>query len=124
MIRLDIDRQQKGSGMARNVFLVFSEPVPGHEDAYHEWYTGTHLAEVAATEGFVAAQRFRLCDLADAALAPQRFLAIYEFEGDPEQAEAALAAGQPARVSVPDAMAPSRSRWWFEAISERVESAS
>ena len=41
----------------KNLLLVLSSPASGREDEYHEWYTETHLEEVVATPGFVAAQR-------------------------------------------------------------------
>lgn len=105
------------------MLIVLSEPVPGREDEYNDWYTDTHLAEVVATPGFVAAQRFVLADVDGNEGAPHGYVAIYEVEGDVRAAQAALAAGKDARVPVPDAMAPARQRWWFTAVSERVEAA-
>jgi len=39
-------------------FLVFSNPVAGHEDEYNKWYNAQHAPDVVAVPGFVSAQRF------------------------------------------------------------------
>src|ERR1700694_4955907 len=39
-------------------FLVFSNPVAGHEEEYNKWYTQQHAQDVVAIPGFVTAQRF------------------------------------------------------------------
>lgn len=39
-------------------FLVFSNPVEGHEDEYNKWYDGQHAADVVSIPGFVTAQRY------------------------------------------------------------------
>lgn len=103
----------------KNILLVLSDAVPGDEDKYNEWYTGTHLGEVVQTPGFVAAQRFRFV-VAGGDGPPNSNLAIYEVEGDIEEAKAALNAGRAHRVPVPDAMSSDRRSWWFESITDRV----
>lgn len=103
----------------KNLLLVFSDPVPGGEEEYNEWYTATHLSEVAATPGFVAAQRFRFVS-ASGQEPSHGYLAIYEVDGDIEAARAALAEGRQHRVRVPDAMAAERASWWFTSVSARV----
>ena len=67
------------------VYVVYSGPVAGCEDAYNDWYSNVHLADVLAVPGFVSAQRFRVADPA-AADAPQlRYLALYTMRtADPE----------------------------------------
>jgi hypothetical protein len=107
----------------KNLLLVFSEPAPGGEDEYNEWYTQTHLGEVVATPGFVAAQRFRFVST-NGEEPSQGYIAIYEVDGDIDAAKAALAEGRRHRVPVPDAMAAKRTSWWFTSISERVVDAS
>lgn len=46
--------------MATHIFDVHSNPVPGREDEYNDWYTNQHLSDVLASPGFVAAQRFEV----------------------------------------------------------------
>jgi hypothetical protein len=100
----------------KNVLIVLTDPVPGQEDEYNEWYTGTHLREVVSTPGFVAAQRFKLVH----GNSPHSYLAIYEVDGDLEAAKASLAAGRAHRVPTPDAMAVERESWWFSSVSDRA----
>jgi hypothetical protein len=70
--------------MAKHLFLVFTTPRPGQDEAYNSWYNGQHLDDVLRSKGFVAAQRF--------SVAPQfgapdilPYLAIYEIETDDAQ---------------------------------------
>ena len=63
-------------------YVVFTEPKPGQDDAYNDWYDNVHLAEVIAVDGFVAAQRFKLVDLPHNTLPASRYMAIYEIEAD------------------------------------------
>lgn len=46
--------------MRRFKMLVFSQPFPGREDEFNEWYTGRHLGDICALPGFTSAQRFAL----------------------------------------------------------------
>jgi hypothetical protein len=125
--------------MPRQILLVFSNPKPGREDEYDDWYTNHHLAEILAIEGFHRAQRFRLAGAArmtrDTADAPWSRLAIYEVEEDAieradaalyalartERAEALEAGRTPALVMSPSMESDLRT-WWFESISD-VQSA-
>jgi hypothetical protein len=70
--------------MARHVLLVLSNPAAGCDDEFNDWYTNEHLPDVLAVDGFVAAQRFRLCEtqLQPGRPAPHRYLAVYEIEAD------------------------------------------
>jgi hypothetical protein len=65
-------------GMPKGILYVESRPTsPEQEAEYHKWYNDTHLAEVVAVPGFVAARRYT----------PVRedggpFVAIYDVEAD------------------------------------------
>jgi len=65
--------------MADYRMIVLTRPVEGREDEYNKWYSDIHLPEVLMTEGFVAAQRFKLVDGQDG---PAPYLAIYEVVSD------------------------------------------
>jgi hypothetical protein len=82
--------------------MVATNPTPGRDDEYNDWYTNRHLAEILAmVDGCVAAQRFRVVDPADG---PHRYLAFYEFEADsPQAVHAALAKAGPA-LAMTDAL--------------------
>lgn len=83
--------------------IVLSNAADGRDDEFNDWYDNVHLGEVLALGPFTAAQRFRL---APEQISPQqhRYLAIYEFEGSPEDATAALRAGA-AGFAMSDALA-------------------
>lgn len=71
--------------MARHLFLVFTTPQPGQDEAYNSWYDDQHLDDVLRSKGFVAAQRFRVAAQFGAPdILP--YLAIYEIESDDPQA--------------------------------------
>jgi hypothetical protein len=75
-------------------FVVLSNPVPGHEAEYNQWYDTQHIYDLLHIEGFVAAQRFILSDAQlapkDTVLTPEQFKAkhpdrymiIWEIETD------------------------------------------
>jgi hypothetical protein len=109
--------------MAEARLIVLSNPIEGREDEYNHWYTGTHLEDVLAVEGFHAAQRFRFSPGRMSKDAPHRYLAIYEIEdGKRKQAEdAVIAASRTDAMSISGALEWPATAWWFEAISERVE---
>jgi hypothetical protein len=50
---------------------------PAREDEYNEWYSQTHLPEIRAVPGFVAARRYKVHNGADPS-----YLAIYEIDAD------------------------------------------
>src|SRR5690242_6674580 len=68
--------------MAKHVFVVLTNPIDGQEDAYNDWYSNTHLADVLKIPGIIAAQRFKLSDVQRDAVLPFRYLALYEVETD------------------------------------------
>ncbi len=82
-----------GSGQP-SLYIVRSNPVPGREAEYDDWYTRRRLPEILAVPGFASAQRFVLSPVArDPRMPPSRYshLAIYKISGDPGQAFQALA---------------------------------
>jgi len=52
--------------MPKGLMVVQSRPSdPEREDEYNEWYSHTHLPEIRAVPGFVAARRYKLHNGAD-----------------------------------------------------------
>ncbi len=73
-----------------HLFLVFSNPVPGREVQYHEWYE-RHVRDLVQVPGFVSARRFALRDDRGQRRSEHyRHLVVYELEGDSDDAMAAL----------------------------------
>lgn len=66
--------------MDKYTYVVLSNPKPGQEETYNQWYTEQHLQDVLAIPGFTAAQRFQVSD--DSAAVAHRYVALYEIESD------------------------------------------
>jgi hypothetical protein len=79
--------------MTGDLFLVFSNPTPGKESTYIDWYENTHLSDVLKVPGVVAAQRYSIAPMkipeaegTPTPAAPEhRFLAVYELDRDPDE---------------------------------------
>src|SRR5215468_1280424 len=103
--------------MGRFVFVVQTEPVPGRDREYNQWYDEIHLKDVCAFPGFVGARRFRLVE----GDAKTRYLALYELEtDDPQRDLAALtAAAGRERMRMTDALdLPRATTALFEQIAD------
>ncbi len=106
--------------MSNSVLVVLTNPVAGKEDEYNAWYSDIHLREVVDIPGFVSAQRFKLADAQMGPAGDHRYLAVYEVEGDPADALAALKAARP-DLQMSDALDMSTtSARMFTALTERV----
>jgi len=57
--------------------LVWSEPHPGQEEIYNDWYDNVHLAEVCAIHEFVGAKRFKFEGVGPT---PREYLAVYDIQ--------------------------------------------
>ncbi len=64
------------------VYVVRSGPVAGGDEAYNDWYTNVHLADVLAVPGFISAQRFRIADPAAPDAPDPGYLALYTMRTD------------------------------------------
>ena len=49
--------------MARYIMMAFTNPIPGKEDAYNEWYNSCHVPDLLTVPGLVAAQRYKAADV-------------------------------------------------------------
>jgi hypothetical protein len=64
-------------------YIVQTNPKPGMEDEYNDWYSNQHIQDVTRIPGFVAAQRFQWVPKNPSEEAPRyRYLAIYDIETD------------------------------------------
>ena len=84
--------------------VVLTDPAPGREDAYNDWYSNRHLGDILRIPGFCAAQRFRKkMDMAGEI--KQQYLAIYEMNvAGPEAAGEAAAALSTTEMEMSDAL--------------------
>jgi hypothetical protein len=102
-------------------FLVFTNPIDGMDVEYNQWYDAVHLGEVIAVPGFIAAERYRCCPTAEAAL-DHAYLAIYEFEADdPVSTLAELTArARDGRIDMTPVLAPDIETRLYEVITPRI----
>jgi len=70
--------------MASYRLVVLSNPTPGREDEYNDWYNNQHLGEVLLVPGITTARRFKLRTdtLAPEVKPAHNYLAIYEIEAN------------------------------------------
>jgi hypothetical protein len=68
--------------MGTNLMLVFSNPAEGKEAEFNTWYEGTHIPEMLGTPGVVAARRYEVAQPEGMPVPPQKYLAVYEMDGD------------------------------------------
>lgn len=90
--------------MQTTSLLVYTNPAPGRDAEFNDWYDNTHLPQILALPMVVSAQRFRLSptgvdgtaagSLVDtSAPLPHEYLAVYEVTGDPTDAILAITNG-------------------------------
>ena len=73
-------------GENRFTYLVFANPLPGHEAEFNDWYLNQHLGDLMQLDGWVGAQRFRL----NGAITPrptaggyaQGYVVLWDLEGE------------------------------------------
>ena len=65
----------------KHLCLVLTEPVPGKEAQFDDYYENLHLDEVLTSTGWKSAQRFVLKDQVGREC-PLSYLALYEVDAD------------------------------------------
>lgn len=109
--------------MAKYQFIGFTNPVPGREDEYNEWYTNTHVHDVLKIPGIVSAQRYKLAEhQRSPGPHPYKYLAIYECETDDVRniiAELKARSGT-SEMPISDAMDSERLMYFFEPMTDVI----
>jgi hypothetical protein len=72
-----------------HLFLVYINWQPERRAEFETWYD-THVQDILRLPGFKSAQRFEYHETPGRDLAERRHLVVYEIEGDPTTALAAL----------------------------------
>lgn len=114
--------------MAVTIQLMFSNPVEGKEDEYNEWYDNVHVPELLAMPGMRSAQRFAVREAgANHSTAPgpvQRYLLVYEIEGDVEAVMGRIgAAAQAGELHMSDSLdLQSMNMSFWSPVGPKVES--
>jgi hypothetical protein len=89
-------------GQERYVYLVMSDPLPGHEFDFNDGYQNTHMGDLVQLPGWIGAQRFRLVQVTPRTTRPlfrRGYLIIWDQEGDDlgkiqSESRAAIAGGK------------------------------
>ena len=65
-------------------FMVYSNPVPGREKEFIDWYNGQHTHDLLQIEGVVAAQFFKLSEpqYRPGQPHPYQYMVIWEIDSD------------------------------------------
>jgi hypothetical protein len=101
-------------------FVVFSNPAPGREDEYNDWYDGVHIGDVVAVPGFTSAKRFRLVPGREE-MPDHRYLAIYDISSDDIDATRGdlMARAGDGRMPISEALGEVRT-FLFEAMPDKA----
>lgn len=108
--------------------LVQTNPKPGREDEFNEWYSTRHVYDLLRVPGIVSVQRYRVTanrrvdgNGYEDMPGPFQYLAVYEIEGDPADIlkgiEQARSAGQ---IPWSDALDPAFSAYFYEPIGDKI----
>jgi len=104
-------------------FVVLTNPVPGKDAEYNDWYTNTHLHDLVKIPGIKSAQRFKIAPQS-AKGATHQYLALYEIETDDlDSVQNAIlkASGTSAMVISPAMDQKSADAQYFEEITQKVK---
>ncbi|NGP09492.1 hypothetical protein G6038_29310 [Rhodococcus sp. 14C212] len=80
----------------KHVWVVQTECVPGREEEFNKWYDEQHVPDVLAVPGIKSVQRYQLAP-PDENPVSNRWLAIWQLEGDIDEIRATLATGRDRR---------------------------
>lgn len=67
--------------MAKFKMIALTTPVPGKEEAFHDWYQNVHLPELCGIAGLTGGQRYKLVTRLMGS-DDNQWLAIYDIECD------------------------------------------
>jgi len=74
--------EARGPHKKTYTMVVLTNPVPGREQEYNDWYDNRHIPDVLAVPGFVGAQRFNLVVNPGGGEPQWRYYATYQMETD------------------------------------------
>lgn len=84
------------------LYMVFSNPVPGKEREFDDWYQ-QHMEQVVAVDGFVSGSRWNAQEVPERETPEYAHVVTYEISGPIEAALAGLkAAAVAGNISRPD----------------------
>jgi hypothetical protein len=112
--------------MPRGVLMVFGDAsAPEREEEFNRWYDDHHLGDLLGVPGFCAAARYRrIPGRGGRAAGPpfdQRYLSVYELEGEDLTAVQDTLAAEAPLMDISDALSrdPRPIMVWYEEITPR-----
>ena len=110
--------------MPKYNLIALTNAVPGQDDAFNDWYSNVHLADVLKLPGVVAAQRYRM-SATQHRPGPfeHEYMAVYEIEIDDIRTtlDELKAVSGTEKMPLSPALQESRMVWIMEPITDRVE---
>jgi len=108
--------------------LVQTNPKPGREAEFEEWYSKQHVYDLLRVPGILSVQRYRFTgnrreegEGYEGMPQPYHHLAVYEIEGDPEDILAGIERARDAgQIPWSDALDPIFSAYFYEPIGEKI----
>ncbi|MAX74863.1 MAG: hypothetical protein CMH66_14595 [Nioella sp.] len=100
--------------------IALTNPVPGREADFEQWYDKVHLADVLKLPGVTGAQRFRLsAQQYREGPHPWQSMAVYEIETDDmsKTFNALKAASGTEAMPLSDALQDARMVWIYEPVA-------
>ena len=110
--------------MPRYNLIALTNPVPGREDEFNDWYTNVHLADVLNLPGVVAAQRFRMSPTQHrSGPFEHQYMAVYEIEIDDirKTLDTLKIVSGTDKMPLSRALQEQRMVWIMEPITDRVQ---
>ncbi len=107
--------------------LVQTNPKPGREKEFYEWYE-THCLDILAVPGILSVQRYKFTgnrreegEGYEGMPEPFQHIAVYEIEGDPKAILSGIEAARNAgKIPWSDALDPIFSAFFYEPIGETI----
>ncbi|WP_281690048.1 DUF4286 family protein [Pseudonocardia thermophila] len=84
-------RQDKESRVEKSILLVRTNPAPGREGEFNQWYDNEHVPDILKLPGFTRASRYVVHSTSDGQPPEFKYLTIYEIDGPVDEALKAIA---------------------------------
>jgi len=106
------------SNMPEFTYVVLTNPVPGREAEFNDWYTNTHVPDVLRVPGIKSAQRFRrTTQQRRPGPQPYEYLAVFQCEAAAPEVVTRELDARRAMMLKSDAVLEERLACYFEPIT-------
>lgn len=102
--------------MAKHVLVVLTNPKPGRDQEFNDWYDNIHVPEVLELPGFLSAQRYKVGDAQLLEPPAHQYLALYEFEANSLGDVPKTFMENAAKMRMTDALDPASAKSWIYTV--------